>query len=136
MDAFPPKGVASEYSQMLFMHIPDTFEAQSCFLTGGWGPVMNCNMKVTDRKMNEILKIHLLFGHLILNTFTFLYLKTYIYILKILMLTRSQSIDIYKSLININQSIKAVSKDTGSGHLDPIGCKVKPMWRLLPVYAA
>lgn len=80
MDAFPPKGVASEYSQMLFMHIPDTFEAQSCFLTGGWGPVMNCNMKVTDRKMNEILKIHLLFGHLILNTFTFLYLKTYIYI--------------------------------------------------------
>lgn len=45
MDAFPPKGVASEYSQMLFMHIPDTFEAQSCFLTGGWGPVMNCNMK-------------------------------------------------------------------------------------------
>lgn len=129
MDAFPPKGVASEYSQMLFMHIPDTFEAQSCFLTGGWGPIMNCNMKVTDRKMNEILKIHLLFGHLILNTFTFLYLKTYIYILKILMLTRSQSIDIYKSP-------KAVSKDTGSGHLDPIGCRVKPMWRLLPVYAA
>lgn len=86
-------------------------------------------MKVTDRKMNEILKIHLLFGHLILNTFTFLYLKTYIYILKILMLTRSQSINIYKSP-------KAVSKDTGSGHLDPMGCRVKPLWRLFPVYAA
>lgn len=56
---------------------------------------MNCNMKVKDCKMNEILKIHLLFDHLILNTFTFLYLKKKL--LKILTLTRSRSIDIYKS---------------------------------------